>query len=202
MKRSTFYFPAFLKLEGKNCLVFGGGQIALQKARSLVSCGAKVTAISKVFSPDFKRFARKHGVRIKTQTSIAKNLNGTRLVICATSDSAFNRRVSQFCRKRNIPVNVVDEPRLCSFIFPSVVRRGKLQIAISTGGASPSLAKLLRKKLEQNLKHGFGRLLQRISRRRRRLMAGIPRGKRRTELFKRAAKAAFRHLTGLTTAGI
>src|SRR5437868_13245801 len=135
------YYPLMLKVKGEPCLVVGGGPVALQKARALSKAGAEVTAVSPSFSAAFRRTSIP---RLKRRFR-AGDVSGRILVIAATDSTEVNRAVSAACRKRRIPVNVVDVPELCSFIVPSIVRRGPVVVAISTGGQSPSLAKALRR---------------------------------------------------------
>src|SRR5258706_14472810 len=123
------YYPLMLKVKGEPCLVVGGGAIALQKARALQRAGAAVIAVSPVFSAAFERLAVRRLRRRFRPTDVA----GKILAIAATDSPEVNRAVSAACRKRSIPVNVVDVPELCSFIVPSILRRGPVVIAISTG---------------------------------------------------------------------
>jgi len=134
------YYPLMLKVKGEACLVVGGGAIALQKARALRRAGADVTVVSPRFTPAWARLR----VRRLRRRFRAGDVAGCVLVIAATDDPGVNRAVAAACRKRSIPVNVVDVPELCSFIVPSILRRGPVVIAVSTGGQSPSLAKALR----------------------------------------------------------
>ena len=145
--RASPHYPAFLSLSGKRVLLVGGGTIAASKALALARCGALVTAVAPQLSPAVLRSAES-AVRRRFRPD---DLDGAALVICATDDEKLNERVSALCRKRGIWANVVDRPRLCDFILPAVVRRGRLAIAVSTGGASPALAKHLRRKLERFL---------------------------------------------------
>jgi len=134
------YYPVFLDLEGRSCLVVGGGPVALEKARGLLECGARVTVVAPRIVPelhalDVERVAR--GYR-------ASDLDGRTLVVAATSTPAVNRRVFRDAEARSLPCNVVDVPELCSFILPAVLRRDPIAIAVSTGGASPALAQRIR----------------------------------------------------------
>src|SRR6187455_2854300 len=124
------FYPLMLKVNGESCLIVGGGAVALQKARALRKAGADVTAVSPDFTPAFRRLALR---RLKRRFR-ASDVKGRILVIAATDSPEVNRAVSAACRKRNIPVNVVDVPELCSFIVPSILRRGPVVVAVSTGG--------------------------------------------------------------------
>ena len=175
-------YPLFLNLEGEPCLVFGGGKVALRKIQALLKRGAKVTCMSKEFcaplgrlakkarhpegqrpeGSQILRFAQDDGLVLKRIRHERVSLNGARLVIAATSDREFNARVVRECRRRKIWVNVVDDPALCDFTVPAVMEKGPLQIAISTGGASPLFAKRLREELEKAIPESTGKMLERI----------------------------------------
>jgi siroheme synthase-like protein len=175
-------YPAFLSLAGKRVLLVGGGGVAARKARALARCGALV----KIVAPRVSPAALRHAAAAEKRRFRPGDLAGASLVICATSDEKLNARVSALCRRRGIWANVVDRPRLCDFILPAVVRRGRLAIAVSTGGASPYLARHLRRRLErfltpedariaETLHNMRPRLLALSVERRRRVLAGVVR---------------------------
>jgi uroporphyrin-III C-methyltransferase/precorrin-2 dehydrogenase/sirohydrochlorin ferrochelatase len=174
------YYPLMLKVKGEPCLVVGGGPVALQKARALRKAGADVTAVSPAFSPAFERLRVRRLRRRFRAADVARRI----LVIAATDSAEVNRTVFRACRKRGIPVNVVDVPELCSFIVPSILRRGPLLIAISTSGQSPSLAKALRRRLGAILPASLGRVARRLGAARRRILRVLPPSKARTRLLK------------------
>jgi uroporphyrin-III C-methyltransferase/precorrin-2 dehydrogenase/sirohydrochlorin ferrochelatase len=174
------YYPLMLKVKGEPCLVVGGGPTALQKARALRRAGAEVVAVSPDFSPAFKRLGVRRIQRRFRDGDVARHI----LVIAATDSPDVNRAVSAACRKRGIPVNVVDVPELCSFIVPSILRRGPVVIAISTGGQSPPLAKALRRRLEALLPASLGPLARRLGTERRRILRALPPSPTRTRLLK------------------
>lgn len=178
------YYPLMLKVKGESCLVVGGGPVALQKARALRKAGARVTAVSPVFSPAFRRLDVDRAQR-KFRTG---DVRGRVLVIAGTDDPDVNRAVYRACRKRSIPVNVVDVPELCSFIVPSIVRRGPVVVAISTGGQSPPLAKALRRRLEAILPRDLGRTARTLGRARRIILRALPPSPARTRLLKGLVK--------------
>jgi len=146
------YYPAFLNLQGKKCLVVGGGNVAARKAASLVRAGAAVTVVSPSFG---SRMLKMKSVRRMKRSFRTSDLRGISLVIGATNDKSTNERVAQYATEGGIPVNIVDQPDLCSFIVPSVLNRGSMTIAVSTGGASPSLAKRIRKQLDGQYSNGY-----------------------------------------------
>lgn len=139
------YYPAFLNLTGKKTIVVGGGVIAERKVRSLLAAGADVLVISPRLTARLLRLKQQSRINHRARGFRAGDLKGCFLAIAATDDNEVNLKVSAqaFC-----PVNVVDVPSLCSFIVPSVVKRGPLTLAISTSGVSPALARTIRKELE------------------------------------------------------
>ena len=158
------YYPAFLNLNNQKVVLFGGGQVALRKAKTLVEAGADLVVMSRDFSREFLKFSKRHRLKLRYGSEIQNILRGSFLVIAATSDGKFNEAVFQACKQKGVFVNVVDDPAHSSFIVPSVLKRGRLQIAISTGGASPLLAKTLRQKLEAQFGTEYGELLRRLER--------------------------------------
>lgn len=174
------YYPLMLKVKGEACLVVGGGAVALQKARALRRAGAEVTVVSPEFSPALRRLRVRRLERKFRPSDVA----GCVLVIAATDDPKVNRAVFDASRKRSIPVNVVDVPELCSFIVPSVLRRGPVVVAVSTGGQSPSLAKALRRRIDALLPASLGRTALRLGRERRRILRALPPSPARTRLLK------------------
>jgi uroporphyrin-III C-methyltransferase / precorrin-2 dehydrogenase / sirohydrochlorin ferrochelatase len=178
------YYPLMLKVKDEACLVVGGGPVALQKARALKKAGADVTAVSRDFSPAFRRL----NIRRVRRAFRPGDVRGRVLVIAGTDDPDVNQAVYQACRRRHIPVNVVDVPELCSFIVPSIVRRGPVVIAISTGGQSPPLAKALRKKLEAILPASLGKTARTLGRARRIILRALPPSPARTRLLKGLVK--------------
>jgi uroporphyrin-III C-methyltransferase / precorrin-2 dehydrogenase / sirohydrochlorin ferrochelatase len=149
------FLPIFLNVKGKLCLVVGGGEVALRKASVLVEAGAIVRVVAPHIEAEFSRLKNLQLVVEKFQS---EHFNGVVLVIAATDDIAVNQLVAQQAGLKNIPVNVVDTPSLCTFIIPSILDRSPLMVAFSTGGASPVLARMLRGKLETLIPQGYGRL--------------------------------------------
>jgi len=141
-------FPMFLKLEGRQCLVVGGGAIAQEKMPSLLEAGAEVKIVAPQVTEPIAQLARSGKVSLEQREFVESDLDGVFLVIAATSLSDLNRQVFEATRARRILCNAVDDPDNCDFYYGSVVRRGDLQIAISTAGHSPALAQRLRKQLE------------------------------------------------------
>jgi precorrin-2 dehydrogenase len=134
------YYMACLDLEGRRCLVVGGGAVGLEKAKGLLDCGAIVTVVAPQIEPELQRLP----IRWRQKRYDAADLEGQLLVVAATSTPSLNRRVFADAEARSLLCNVVDVPEFCSFILPAVFRRDPIAIAVSTGGASPALAKRLR----------------------------------------------------------
>jgi uroporphyrin-III C-methyltransferase/precorrin-2 dehydrogenase/sirohydrochlorin ferrochelatase len=152
------FFPIFMDLEGRECLVVGGGKVAARKVSLLVRAGAHVMVVApelcNELSARTERGEISHEARVFEETDI----QGKVLVFAGTDQQAVNRKVSELAKAANIPVNVADQPELCSFIVPSVIDRSPVQVAVSTGGASPVLARLLRARLEAYVPAAYGRL--------------------------------------------
>src|ERR1035437_3057850 len=149
------FLPIFMNVKGRLCLVVGAGEVALRKASVLLDAGANVRVVAPEFSGNFASLA---GVECVAERFQPAHLDGAVLVIAATNDSAVNRQISELARLLNIPVNVVDNPDLCTFIMPSILDRSPLVVAFSSGGASPVLARMLRGKLEAMIPQGYSRL--------------------------------------------
>ncbi len=184
-----FGYPLFLDLKGRTCLVFGGGEVAFRKIQALLKRGAKVKCVSKEFSAPLKKLARGPRLELRQARNGSVNLTGAELVIAATSDRNFNARVARACRKKKIWINVVDDPELCDFYVPAVVERGPLQVAISTGGASPLFAKRLREELEKVIPASTGDLLTKLGATRKKLMS-LRGGRRPTKQPQRLLRSA------------
>lgn len=162
------YYPINLDVEDKKCLVVGGGKVAERKVKTLLKFGAKVTVVSPSFSSGLSHLANE--LTLIKRAYRASDLNGSVLVIAATDQPATNRRIAADARKNRVLVNVIDKPELCSFIAPSVIKRGPLVVSISTSGQAPAFSKTLRLKLEKIVTPAMGRLageLGRIRRQRR-----------------------------------
>jgi uroporphyrin-III C-methyltransferase / precorrin-2 dehydrogenase / sirohydrochlorin ferrochelatase len=152
------YFPIFLNLHDRDCLVVGGGQIAARKVSSLLEAGARVTVVCPELCDEM--ISLRDAGRIQHQDRLFEDqdIHGQALAIAATDKREINRHVSELASRQGIPVNVVDQPELCTFIMPSVIDRSPVQVAISTGGASPVLARLLKAQLEAFIPAAYGRL--------------------------------------------
>lgn len=152
------FLPIFIKIQDAPCLVVGGGEVAARKVSLLLQAGARVTVVSPKLGPSLSQLGKEGRIRCRCRAYEAGDLDGQCLVIAATDEQTINRQVSEQAKQRCLPVNVVDNPALCSFIVPSVIDRSPLQVAVSTGGASPVLARLLRARLETLIPAAYGRL--------------------------------------------
>jgi len=143
------YYPAYLDIRNRRCLVVGGGGVGTRKVKTLLDCGARVTIISPQASGQLKKLADNERVSIEKRSYQPGDLEGMFLVIGATDDEKLNRQISRDAEKRGLLCNIADRPEICNFILPSIVRRGDLTISISTAGRSPAMAKKLRQDLEK-----------------------------------------------------
>lgn len=149
------YYPVFLALEGKPCLVVGGGAVALGKVSGLLRAGARVTVVSPALRPELLELLEQGRIRHSAREYEARDIEGMTLVMVATDDGAVNRQVATDCRAGGVWVNASDDPPNCDFILPSVIRKGQVTVAASTAGASPALARRLREELEVYLSDDF-----------------------------------------------
>jgi len=142
-------FPMFLKLAQRRCLVVGATTLASPKIESLLAARAEVLVVAPRATPRVEQWALEQKIRWEARAFEAVDLSGVFLVVAATSSTSTNQAVYDEARARGVLCNAVDDPTHCDFYYPAVVRRGRLQIAISTAGASPALAQRLRHQLEQ-----------------------------------------------------
>ena len=152
------YLPIFLNVRGRQCLVVGGGHVASRKVELLRQAGAAITVAAPSLTERLGQLANTGAIIHHSGVFSPELLNDKALVIAACADKSANRWVYEQANRRNIPVNVVDNPELCSFIMPAIVDRSPLMIAISSGGAAPVLARILRERLESLLPANLGRL--------------------------------------------
>jgi len=160
------YFPAFLDLRERRCLVVGGGQIGERKARELLACRARLTVVSPCLTPGLRTLADAGRLVWRARTFLRSDVRRCALVITATGIPALDAAVAVEARRRGVLVNVVDRPGQCDFIFGSVLRRGELQVAVSTGGRSPALAREIRRGLEPLFGLEYAELVEQIGRER------------------------------------
>jgi len=156
--RPSNYYPVFLDLAGRCCLVVGGGKVAEGKVQGLLAANARVTLVAPHLTHELQRQVGDGRLHHREGEYDASDLEGTDLCFVATDDGAINARVAADARQRRIWVNAADDPPNCDFILPAVVRNGSVVLAASTGGASPALARRLREDLTAFLDEGYGPL--------------------------------------------
>ena len=185
-------FPMFLKLEGRNCLVLGAGSVGEQKIRSLLDCGADIRVVATWATDAVKQWAQQHKLTLLEREYEPADLDNAYLVIAATSNVAVNHAVYREAQARGILCNVVDDPPYCDFYYGALVRRGHLQIAISTNGLSPALAQRIRKQFEEDFPPVYGQWLKELGTKREELFrtGGDPEQRKQT-LHRLATHEAF-----------
>jgi precorrin-2 dehydrogenase / sirohydrochlorin ferrochelatase len=185
-------FPAFLKLLGRRCLVVGAGPIAEEKIESLLHAGAKIQVVAPAATERVQSWAREKKVRWQPREFRPTDLAGAFVVIAATSSSALHAKIYKQARRCGVLCNAVDDPENCDFYYGAVVRRGDLQIAISTAGHSPALAQRLRKKLEKDIGVEYERWVTTLGAARKRLFAkSISPARRKALLHALASEISF-----------
>ena len=143
----TPFYIACLRLSGRRCVVVGGGEVGLEKVEGLLACDGDVTLVAPDAVPELQALADEGSIRWERREYRAEDLEGALIAIAATSDTDINIRVFDDAERRAMLVNVVDVPPLCNFILPAIVRTGPLAVAISTAGASPALAKRMKREI-------------------------------------------------------
>lgn len=177
------YYPIFLRVAGRSCLVVGGGRVAEQKVESLLAAGACVTVISPELTPRLKALATAEDIVHRNRVYTRGDLAGFFLAYAATNDDELHAQIATEADAAGILLNVVDRPQLCDFITPSVVARGDLVIAASTGGASPAMAKHIRRELEEIFGPEYALALALLRRVRESLATGTYTGAERQRIF-------------------
>jgi uroporphyrin-III C-methyltransferase/precorrin-2 dehydrogenase/sirohydrochlorin ferrochelatase len=152
------FLPVFYNIDAKPCLVVGGGAIAARKAELLVRAGGRVLVVAAEVGDRVREMAHDEKLVFEQREILESDLDDAVCVIAATDNESVNAEISRLSQARKIPVNVVDSPELCSFIMPAMIDRDPVQIAISTGGVSPVLARMLRSKLESCIPGAYGEL--------------------------------------------
>lgn len=179
------YYPIYLDVNGKRCVIVGGGKVAYRKVCGLKEAGAEVVVVSPETCPEM---ADVEDVTVFKTNYEEKFLDGALLVIAATDNQAVNEKVAFDAGKRNIIVNVADHPELCSFIVPSTISRGDLCLSISTGGASPAVAKRIREELEVIFGEEYEEYLNLLTKMRSVALSEIKDSEKRRKLLQRLAE--------------
>jgi len=155
---ASVYYPILLNIQGKKCLVVGGGEVALRKAQMLVEHGANVEIVSPTFCPELNQLVKDGTIQAIHRDYETEDLNDVFLAVAATDNIKTNEKVATEARKIGILVNVVDKPDISDFIVPSYFRRGDIIVAVSTSGRSPALARKIRGELERDFKAEYAQL--------------------------------------------
>ena len=148
MKRYPYY-PIFIDIEDRSVVIIGGGNVCARKAETMMKYGARVTVVSPELTEEIEQWAREGRLALKRKEYDPSDVEGANLVIASTDVQSVNEQVAADCRARRIPVNVVDVTPLCEFIVPAIIESGSIQIAVSTGGKSPALARTLKEDLQR-----------------------------------------------------
>jgi len=186
------YYPIFVNLTGKKCLVVGAGQVGRRKIATLASCGADEVLVLDVADPgpEFEALRDLPGVRFERRAFAPQDLEGRILVIASTNDEELNWTISRLCSAKGVLCNIVDQPEKCGFIVPAILSQGDLTVAVSTGGASPALARRIRQDLGDFFGSGYGALLLLMSRLRPHII-GLGQGaEANSEIFRRLVNSS------------
>jgi siroheme synthase-like protein len=179
----TPFYIACLRLTGRRCLVVGGGNVGLEKVEGLLACDANVTLVAPDAHPELIQLALEGSIRWERRPYEASDLDGCLIAIAATNSSEVNIRVFEDAEERAMLVNVVDVPPLCNFILPAIVRNGPLAIAISTAGASPALAKRMKREIADAFGEPYAELALLLNEARGWAKATLPTYQDRKEFF-------------------
>ncbi|MCP4579946.1 MAG: bifunctional precorrin-2 dehydrogenase/sirohydrochlorin ferrochelatase, partial [Deltaproteobacteria bacterium] len=169
------FYPVFVQLEEKKVVVVGGGNVAYRKVLALLECGAAIHLAGRELTPELKQMVENEDIHFLGQEFKDEYLNNAFMIIAATDDKDLNHHISTCAREKGILVNAVDQPPDCDFIVPSILKRGDLQIAISTSGKSPALARRIRKSLEAQFGQEYETFLLMMGRLRKEILSlGLP----------------------------
>jgi siroheme synthase-like protein len=160
--KPPIYYPILLNIQGKRCVVIGGGEVALRKVKMLLDCGANIIVISPKPHPDIIKLSKKKALRLTQRNYDTRDLRKAAVVVACTDVKKVNRKVADDAKKARVLVNVADDAEPSDFILPSFFRRGKLLVAVSTSGVSPALARRIRTKLEKDFGEEYASLLSLI----------------------------------------
>ena len=167
----TNLFPMFMKLAAKRCLVVGAGKVGEPKIGGLIDTGASVRVVAVAASGQVRDWADAGKIALELRAFTASDLDGKFLAVAATASESLNKLIYREAQRRGVLCNVVDVPEYCDFYYPAVVRRGDLQIAISTAGQSPSLAQKIRLQLERQFGEGYAAWVEQLGETRRLILA-------------------------------
>ena len=160
--KPPIYYPVSLNIQGKRCVVIGGGKVALRKVKMLLDCGANVSVTSPKPHPDIAKLSKERAIHLIQREYETQDLKGAVIAIVCTDVKEVNRKVADEAKKAGILVNVADDPEPSDFIIPAFFRRVNLTVAVSTSGVSPALARKIRTKLEKSFGEEYASLLSLI----------------------------------------
>lgn len=178
------FFPFFIDIEGRQGLIVGGGRVAARKVKKLMPFGPELTVVAPVIVPQIREY---EGLHLKERLFQDEDINGCTFVIAASDDQELNGHVSRLCKEAGVLVNVVDDKESCGFLFPALVKRGRLIAGISTEGASPQIAAFIRRKTEEELPDQMEFILDFLAGLREYAKESISDGELRGEFLKEAA---------------
>ena len=207
------YFPIFIEIEKKKCLVVGGGKVALRKVETLLRYDAQVHVVSREICAEIRALLPPENIYEEellpspgdtnagellpecscgSEWPLPDYFTGAALVVAATGSREVNHRVAQFCRERRIPVNVADAPEECTFFFPAVVKKGDISIGVNTGGKSPAVSSQVRRDIEKAIPDYYEAIADQLGALREYVKSHVEREPDRRAILKQAAAAAFR----------
>lgn len=181
------YYPVFLDLKGRLCVVIGGGRVAERKVVKLLECGAKVEVVAPALTPRLAGLAKRERIKAGKRAFRERDLEKAHLVFAASDDHKENARIARLARRRGQLVNAVDSPEDCNFIVPASLRRGPLCISISTDGVSPALARRIRLDLEKTYGKGYAQFLAELAKARRKVLGRVPESAKRRRILRALA---------------
>jgi precorrin-2 dehydrogenase/sirohydrochlorin ferrochelatase len=188
----TSLFPMFMKLAGKSCLVVGAGKVGAPKIGGLIDTGARIQVVAIEAGSEVRKWAEAGKIELELRAFSESDLDGKFLAIAATAATSLNELIYREAQRRGVLCNVVDVPEYCDFFYPAVVRRGDLQIAISTAGQSPSLAQKIRQQLERQFGEGYAEWVRQLGETRRLILGSdLDRATKSDLLHSLASREAF-----------
>lgn len=206
------YFPIFIEIEKKKCLVVGGGKVALRKVETLLRYDAQVHVVSREICTEIRALLSPENIHEEellpspgdtnagellpecscgSEWPLPDYFTGAALVVAATGSREVNHRVAQFCRERRIPVNVADAPEECTFFFPAVVKKGDISIGVNTGGKSPAVSSQVRRDIEKAIPDYYEVIADQLGVLREYVKSHVERESDRRKILKQAAASAF-----------
>lgn len=156
------FFPVFVDIKGKPCLIVGGGQVAYRKIKTLLQFGASIKVVSPYLCEELIKLKESGLINVEQREFINSDIENCFIAVAATSDRHINERVSKYAAERNIPVNVADDFAKCSFLFPSIVKRGEFVIGICSSGSFPAMTAAIREKIDEILPYEIAEITEKL----------------------------------------